>query len=56
MATAPTATGEPSTLGPHPVRRALLALLLGAVLGLLAALLRPRPLPDLPAPDEVDAL
>ena len=36
-------------LGPHPVRRALIALLLGMALGLLAALLRPRPLPDLPA-------
>ncbi|GEM_PF-4543734 len=51
MVTASTAT-DASTLGPHPVRRALLALLLGAALGLLAALLRPRPAPDLRPAEE----
>ena len=54
MAMGATAT-EPSVLGPHPVRRALLALLLGVVLGLLAALLRPRPAPHLPPAEQPDA-
>lgn len=32
----------PESFPPHPVRRALVALLLGVLLGGLAALLRPR--------------
>ena len=42
MARRPTRRGESDSPGPHPVRRAIVGLLLGVALGALVALLRPR--------------